>query len=128
MADFTPVFARLRAILQKHAGTYRVKEDKPDSFWLETGVHPERKMRLAVAGVKIGKAYVSFHLMPVYGCPKLLDGVSSGLLARMQGKSCFNFKAADDALFDEIERLTLRALAAFRKAGYVGESNQAQGA
>lgn len=128
MPDFNPVIGRLRKILQKHAGDYRVKEDKPDSFWLETGVHPERKMRLAVAGVKIGKAYVSFHLMPVYGCPKLLDGTSANLLGRMQGKSCFNFKAADDALFDELEQLTVRAVAAFRKVGYVGESNQTQGA
>lgn len=121
MSDFGSVFARLRAILQKHTGTYRVKEDKPDSYWLETGVHPQRKMRLAVAGVRVGKAYVSFHLMPVYGCPKLLDGVSSDLMARMQGKSCFNFKAVDDSLFDELEQLTVRAFAAFRKAGYVGE-------
>ena len=128
MPDFKPVFARLRTILQKHAGSYRVKEDKPDTFWLETGVHPERKMRLAVAGVKIGKAYVSFHLMPVYGCPKLLDGVSSSLLARMQGKSCFNFKTVDDSLFDELEQLTVQAFAAFRRAGYVGQSKQTQGA
>jgi len=121
MSEFKSVFARLRAILRKHAGSYRVKEDEPDSYWVETGVHPERKMRLAVAGVRIGKAYVSFHLMPVYGCPKLLDGASASLMARMQGKSCFSFKAVDDALFDELERLTARSFAAFRKAGYVGE-------
>ena len=57
--------------------------------------------------------------VPVYGCPKLLDGVSAKLKARMQGKSCFNFKTADPALFAELERLSEAGIAAFRTAGYI---------
>ncbi len=44
----------------------------------------------------IKKNYVSFHLMPVYVHPDLLEGISDGLRKRMQGKSCFNFKALDE--------------------------------
>jgi len=62
---------------------------------------------------------VSFHLMGVYGNPKLLDGCSEDLRARMQGKSCFNFKNADEALFAELERLTADSIAGMKKAGFI---------
>jgi len=74
---------------------------------------------MPVAWVEIGKAYVSYHLMPVYGNTKLLEGMSRELKARMQGKTCFNFKSNDDALFEELERITIAGLEAFKKAGYV---------
>ncbi len=74
---------------------------------------------MPIAWVQIGKNYVSYHLMPVYGCPKLLDGLSPKLKARMQGKSCFNFKETDEALFSELEKLTATGIAAFKKAGFL---------
>jgi hypothetical protein len=42
--------------------------------------------------VKLGKAYVSFHLMPLYMSPTLEKEISASLKKRMQGKTCFNFK------------------------------------
>jgi hypothetical protein len=74
---------------------------------------------MPIAWVQIGKGYVSYHLMPVCGCPKLLGNVSAKLKARMQGKSCFNFKASDEELFAELERLTVAGFAAFKQAGYL---------
>ena len=56
--------------------------------------------------------------MPIYMFPKLRDGLSKKLRARMQGKSCFNFKRADEALFLELEALTAQGFAAARKAGF----------
>src|SRR5260370_37993453 len=94
-AGFESIFARLRGILQKHAATLYVKEDKTGSYILETEteteVHPKQKKRLWFGAVRIGKTYVSYHLMPVYGHPPLLDGISKKLKARMQGKACFNW-------------------------------------
>ena len=118
--DFEPIFVRLGAILRRHSGALSVKEDSPDCFCLALKRHPHPRLKgpMPVAWVQIGKAYVSYHLMSVYGCPKLLDGVSKKLKARMQGKSCFNFKAVDEALFTELEDLTMRGFAAFRKAGF----------
>ena len=43
--------------------------------------------------VRLGKAYVSYHLMPLYMRPALTSLVSPVLKKRMQGKTCFNFKA-----------------------------------
>ncbi len=80
---------------------------------------------MPIAWVQIGKGYVSYHLMPVYGCPKLLDNHSQKLRSRMQGKSCFNFKAEDEELLEELERLTVEAIVAFRKAGYFPEKHTA---
>jgi hypothetical protein len=43
----------------------------------------------------------------------------SGLRAHMQGKSCFNFKTVDEALFRELARVTAESLHGMKKAGYV---------
>jgi len=117
--DFESVFRSLRAILKKHAGRLSVKEDSATCFCLEGGRHPTHKNPMPVAWVQIGKAYVSYHLMTVYGCPALLTGCSEALKARMQGKSCFNFTAVDEPLFGELERLTVEGFAVFTKAGFM---------
>ena len=78
-----------------------------------------KKATISVAWVEIGKAYVSYHLLGLYGNTALLEGMSKELQARMQGKTCFNFKKNDEALFKELERLTARVLTSFKKAGYV---------
>ena len=116
-AEFDAIFDRLRAILQKHAGRLNVKTDTPACFCLEGGVHPKHKTPFPIAWVEIGKGYVSFHHMAVYANPKLLNGCSKELKARMQGKSCFNFKKMDEPLFQELEQLTAAAHAAYRKPG-----------
>ncbi len=46
--------------------------------------------------VRLGKAYVSFHLMPIYMNPALIQSIPPALKKRMQGKSCFNFKSAPE--------------------------------
>ena len=118
--EFEQVFGRLSDILRKHAGSMAIKDESPRRFSLIGGMHPKHKTPMPIAWVEIGKGYVSYHLMPVYGAPRLLDGFSPKLKARMQGKSCFNFKACDEALFEELERLTVEGFAVFRKAGYMG--------
>jgi len=125
---FQSVFERLREILRKHAKDFTVSKDRADHYGLEAPVGPATlqawggKMKspmIPVGWVQVGKAYVSFHLMGVYGNPKLLDDCSKELRARMQGKSCFNFKTVDEPLFVELERLTIQSLAGMKKAGYV---------
>ncbi|MSU25617.1 MAG: hypothetical protein EXS32_17570 [Opitutus sp.] len=74
---------------------------------------------MPIAWVQVGRAYVSFHQMAVYARPDLLRGVSPELRARMQGKSCFNFKTVDPVLFAELEALTVRGFDAFRKAPFM---------
>lgn len=74
---------------------------------------------LSCGGVQIGKRYVSYHLMPVYVSPALLDGVSPELRKRMQGKSCFSFTQVDEALFEELATLTRAGFEEDRAKGYL---------
>jgi len=129
-SEFETVFVRLRGILEKHSAALTVKADAPDHYSLEASAGPAalrawggkvRRPKIPVAWVQVGKAYVSYHLMGVYGNTRLLDGISKELKARMQGKTCFNFKVVDEKLFKELDRLTAQAIAAFRKAGYISE-------
>lgn len=117
-AEFESIFARLRAILQKHAGSLEVSDDNPGHYCLNVPFSPKLKKGYPVAWIKVVKGYVGYHFMPVYMFPKLRDGLSKELRARMQGKSCFNFKIVDDALFKELERMTAEGLAMAREAGF----------
>ena len=121
MADerFAACFAALRELLQVHADALVVVHDEADQYYLDTAhVMPNGKP-LFFGAARIGKRYVSYHLMPVYVNPALLDGLSSSLRRRMQGKSCFNFTDVDEAQLGELAELTARGLADYRKQGYV---------
>ena len=118
-SELQTVFVQLRDVLRKYSATLTVKTDEGSCYCLEGGLHPKHKTPIPIAWIQIGKNYVSYHLMPVYGCPKLLDDFSPELRARMQGKACFNFRVVDDALFKEIDQLTHLGLKAFKKAGYL---------
>lgn len=126
--EFENTFTSLREILRRNRGTLRVKEDSSECYSLEADAGPAairawggklKKPVLPVAWVEIGKAYVSFHVMGMYGNDKLRNVMSKELKARMQGKTCFNFKHADEKLFAELEQVTVQAMAGFKKAGFV---------
>ncbi|MSU34790.1 MAG: hypothetical protein EXS36_06700 [Pedosphaera sp.] len=117
--NFPEVFSALRDILRRHAGRLVVTEDTASCYRLEGGKHPTHKQPFPIAWVTVGKAYVSFPHMGVYARPDLLKDVSEELKARMQGKSCFNFKSIDPTLFAELEDLTVRGFEAFRNAPFM---------
>ena len=128
LLEFETVFARLKLILQKHAGTFLVKPDLPDQYGLYAKIGPAtlkvwggklKKPMMPVAWVNIGKTYVSYHLMGLYGNTHLLGSLSKKLKARMQGKTCFNFTVIDEALFEELEKLTGQSIVTFREEGYI---------
>lgn len=104
------VFATLRAILAAHARELRVTADGPKGYSLNTPYSARWKKELFFGGVQVTKNYVSFHLFPVYMYPDLLGGVSDALKERMQGKSCFNFRAPDPLLFAELAALATSGL------------------
>ena len=111
--DFPAVAARLRSIIEANADglifsgsspTGDVKLERPP------GGHPWDY----VAGIRVGKSYVSYYLMPVYAMPDLVATVSPELKRRMQGKACFNFTRIDEGLFSELATLTATGLDRFR--------------
>jgi hypothetical protein len=79
----------------------------------------KNKQPLWFAGVRKGKAYVSYHLIPIYACPELAKGMSAELKKRMQEKTCFNFKKVDEKLFKELGQLTKVGLQRFSDPEFV---------
>jgi len=96
-----------------------VVEDEVDNLYLNTHHIMKNKKPLYFGGVKIGKSYVSYHLMPVYVFPELLNDISPELKKRMQGKSCFNFKKTEQNLFEELGVLTKCGFEKYQEAGYI---------
>ncbi len=126
--EFEIVFKSLKEILQKYSGPFTVKPDTNTKYGLYAQIGPAtlkiwggkmKKPAMPVAWVEIGKGYVSYHLMGVYGNTKLLDGLSKELKARMQGKTCFNFKKVDENIFPELDSLTARSIDSFKKSGFI---------
>jgi hypothetical protein len=120
MSDTYPiVFAKLRELLEPHGEEHVIKADT-DNEYTVLGAEPDDAGRdVWIASVQIKKSYVSFHLMPVYRFPDLLDELSPALEDRMQGKSCFNFRSVDERLFGELEELLERSVQRYRDEGLV---------
>src|SRR5436853_7845588 len=99
-SDFAAVFASLKPVLAKHAKHLSVKTDTPIEYTVLTksaSPFPQHKKQpLFFGSVRLGKAYVSFHLMPLYMCPELTKDIAPVLKKRMQGKTCFNFKTGPE--------------------------------
>ena len=119
MPDLVDVFTRLRAILEPYAVSLERVVDRDGELSLDTKHVQANGKPLWFGGVRIGKRYVSYHLMPVYVTPSLLDDVSPNLKKRMQGKSCFNFTTVDPVLIDELAVLTRAGFDDFRRKEYV---------
>ena|SRR5947209_13181753 len=67
--DFATVFARLKMIFEPYAAKMDVAHDTKSYYLLNTRHTMKNKQPLCFGGVRLGKAYVSFYLMSVYGCP-----------------------------------------------------------
>jgi hypothetical protein len=111
MTPFASVFAALKPVLAEYANRLAVKTDTSAEYTLVTksaSPFPQHKGQPMYFGsVRLGKAYVSFHLMPLYMCPVLATRISPALKKRMQGKTCFNFKSAPEPeLMAALTRLT----------------------
>jgi hypothetical protein len=108
-------FAALRGMLATQSKRLVVTVDKPGDYQVASPTMKDRIGRpLYVAGVKTGKNYVSYHLLPVYMKPELLKSVPPSLKKRMQGKACFNFTTVDHDQLKELAAVTKTGIAAFR--------------
>lgn len=119
MSSHQEAFERLRDVMLAASEGLAPVRDNESELSLNTPHRMKNGNPLWFGGVKRGKSYVSYHLMPVYVNPALLDGISEALRARMQGKSCFNFTRRDDVLFAELAELTSAGHADFKRRGYL---------
>jgi hypothetical protein len=114
--NYQVIFDQLKPILQQYEAGLTVTADTPTDYALDAQHAGPNGKPLFFGAVQVKKNYVSFHLMPVYMHPDLLDGISPALRKHMQGKSCFNFKSIEPALFDELSQLTQRGLKRINQA------------
>lgn len=117
MSNLAPVFAELRKIMAPYAATLNATKDDERELYLDTHHLQKNGKPLFFGAVQVRKSCVSFHLMPVYLKPELLDSVSPELRSRMQGKSCFNFRASEPGLFSELAALTRASFASYQAQG-----------
>ena len=119
MPGLDAVFTELKSVIQPYAAKLDTKRDDAVELYVDTKHLQKNKKPLFFGAVQIKKTYVSYHLMPVYVKHELLEGLSSSLKARMQGKSCFNFSAVELALFKEVAALTKAGYASYKQQGFV---------
>lgn len=109
-AGFDAVHAELRAIMLAEAAGLTIARDAPGDLEVRTATADPKTGKPGWFGtVTIKKSYVAYHLIPLYEHPALADGLSPALAKRRQGKTCFNFKDADPAMFAELAALTASA-------------------
>jgi len=118
----------LRELLETHQAGFSVNHNTPTRFGLDAPVGPAtikawggkaKAPRMPDAWVEMKKNYVSYHLMGIYVNAHLEAKLSESLRARKQGKSCFNFKQVDEALFQELANVTAASLVALKKGGFI---------
>jgi len=108
-ADLAVVHDRLKAILAPYRDQLHVASDGPGGMSLELPDYKGEPWGFAAA-TRLGRRYVSFYLMGVYGDARLAASISPELKRRMQGKSCFNFTRIDEPLFRELAALTAKSI------------------
>ena len=123
-AEFEPIVQMLKSVLSKHAAKLHVQRDTPGDYMLLGNIPsplPQHKgTPMYFAQVRAGKAYVAFHLMPLYMNEELTATISPALKKRMQGKSCFNFKSAPEPeLVKELKQLTDAGFKVFREKKWI---------
>ena len=115
--EFAAVAERLRELLAPYRDRLVATNDGPGGIGLEVpGL--EGRPPGYVAGIRVGKRYVSYYLMPVYAWPSLLEGMSPDLRRRMQGKACFNFTRVDETLLAELAAVTATGIQRYRTEGW----------
>ncbi len=109
------IFEQLKTVLQQFESELNIKVETAGKYYLLSKKLDEKKRQIWFGGVEIKKNYVSFHLIPVYIFPELLKDISPELKKRLTGKSCFNFKKSDNALFADLENLTKAGFETFKQ-------------
>lgn len=125
-SNLRPVFERLKQIFAPYEPKMDVAQNTENMYVLNTRFLLKKNYPLMFGGVRLGKNYVSFHLMSVYAALAEANPMSPELKKRMRGKACFNFNAIDEPLFKELARITKAGARRFSDEKAVERLRQAQ--
>jgi len=114
--EFALAVKGLRKILKPYDKKLRITNDTASAYMSESKSVTYLGKPVMFAAIK-SKSYVSFHLFPVYMFPALVEGISPELKKRMQGKTCWNFKKAEESLFTELGKVVDASLRRFAELG-----------
>jgi hypothetical protein len=114
--EFEFAFQGLRKILKPYDKKLGVVKDGPGGYMSESKSIRYQGKPVMFASI-MSKSYVSLHLFPVYMFLDLLKGMSPELKKRMQGKTCWNFKKAEDALFADLGEIVSASFQRFAELG-----------
>ncbi|MGB8264719.1 MAG: hypothetical protein WCE44_00145 [Candidatus Velthaea sp.] len=109
----------LVALIDPYVDRLRLVPSSSMACYTETKGKSYKGSGMMFAAVRDGKAYTSYHFFPLYLWPEMIDELSPALRKRMQGKTCFNFRAVDTVLFAELRELTERGFERYEAAGYL---------
>jgi hypothetical protein len=115
--EFSLIYLALRDLMTASAKGMSVLSESPGyvQFKARWPNPLKPKQPMWFGAVRQGKAYVSYHLLPLYSHPELAKTISPALKKRMQGKACFNFSAPDPILWKELAKLTMNAAKIYAK-------------
>ena len=123
-SDLPAVFDRLKEIFAAYEKKMDVATNTPKMYMLNTRHLLKKNYPLVFGAVRLGKNYVSYHLMSVYAVPDDAKTISPELKKRMQGKACFNFKEVDEKLFKELAQLTKIGAKRFSDEKFIEQMRQ----
>jgi len=113
------LFRSLKNLLVSVMEGMEVAVDEPCLFQVNTGQLDHKGRPVLFAMVKTGKKEVSFHLMPLYCHPELVETLSPELKKKMRGKTCFHFRKLNKELSDDLEKLVQHSLHILRQKGEI---------
>ncbi len=84
--ELADVFAALKVILEPYEKDFQVLPYRPEFYCLVTRLAVHKGKPVWFTAIRMGKNYVSYHLMPVYMNPAMQKRIPPELKKRMQGK------------------------------------------
>jgi hypothetical protein len=114
--NFAKAFHALKHVFAPQERYLHVNTDTRGRYYLETRSPSYKGRPLFFGAVISGRAYVSFHLMPLYWDAALRKRVSAALNKHMQGKSCFNFTSLPEkSVLRELTKLAASGLTLYKR-------------
>ena len=128
--DLDETFDALKKIIDKYASGLNTAERLPGSTAKENkkSFHLTGKKEVSILGRKPQKTYIAgiilhpksvgFYHMPVYSHPKEF-ALSPSLEIKRSGKSCFQVKSQEPAIFSELEALLAKGIEIYKRDGWI---------